>query len=1746
MSTNHHHHFFNFTAIIVILSLLLVPTGGIKAQTEEQKPAPAMPFEGEPPVGGDIGSSSAMANSPLPIGDLFQMGGARLVATQNGDGGWGWELTGPSALNTLGPIAMGLGKAAIHSADAAQRTALQLAGALLLTKSGTFSPSDGYLAAELDTAFGGNTYRTYVMTNFYGPLAAGTYYRSADPATHYTTATYVDRIQTSRHAASHQGNMAAWDVAMGLVGAAACGADTADWIIGTEDEINLLDSSDYYDVIGLAGAVYGLAYAGVDFDPTAGAHAAASSLANLGATLASYQINASGGFAWNSAWVVDNDQDEAIQETAYAILALDKLNRAVNLPVIQKAAGYLKSVQLSTGGWRNYEITSSVENNEVTGEALWGYSAAYPEVWVCTSGDCGHPGYGYNSIQAGITAVPLGGIVNIAAGTYVETGQIVINKDLIIHGADKVTTIIKPAQDTVGSGDSGSWFLVNDGVTLNLSNVTLDGVGRNIRQAVRFNGNGNVDNVIIQNIVAPGYMGFAIAQGYDNNTARTLSVINSTFLNFGRVGIQADNGTGSSTVTIANNVLTCRGAGDNVSYGITVEGGAHATITGNTISNCLGVASSDGSTSAAISATTYFAPGTAATITGNTLFNNSYGINVGYDGTDTSVVTAHHNILYNNTEDGILTTNPAILVNATENWWGSASGPSGVGPGTGNSVVSGVTYSPWCIKSDCTATASQVSGSEVLIGTGTGPAEIQAVIDASLPGTRIDLPAGTYTPAGGFVINTPGLTISLGSGTILHPASPCFTVNANSTSILGGTCTPSSGDAGIVVGADVSDLLIGSMTIDGTSSVTGSGIVVNHNVHNLQILHNNIHDMDADGITYASGVTISGLHNVYGNKLVNNSGLGINNLMVSSLTAENNWWGSAAGPASGDGVSTNVDYDPWCTDPDCSTLPPRMPDTYYGYVQYTSAPAVGATVEAWVAGVGTPFSTTIVDDAGSKGYQVEVPINTGGASKNGAVEGDIVTFKIGGRIVATAAWHEAASTRLDFHPPEAAFSGTPYSGTVGAPVTVTAFATHAGVDALTYAWDWDNDGTYDATTPTASTTHTWAVRGTGTYTIGQKITDAQGGESTVVTTTVTIGKATATITLGSLNTTYDGTPKAATATTTPLGLNVTITYDGSPTPPTAAGSYTVFATIVDDNYQGTKTGTLVIAPFTGSISFINLYTIYDGTVKKVLATTTPGGLSYTITYDGLPDLPINAGNHAVVATISDPNYSGTVSGIFVIDKANSYVNTDCNTTPAVYTGLPLTPCTGIISGAGIITGSLTWNYTNNIDVGTASVTATYAGDPNHTGSFATDSFQITPAASTVTLVVTNSPIAYNGLPHSAQVSVSVSSVDGTVQNVKYDGSATVPTDAKAYTITADFVPTNPNYATLTGQPAGTFTITKINPSPTFTITNTPATYDGTDKIPAITLGGTPGGHLDSISYNGSPNPPSQAGSYTVKADFIPTDTTNYNTLVNVTIGTFVINKATPTITLSNLTQIYDGSPKNIGVSTMPINLAAGAIVTYDPAGPTLPGTYAVTVTINETNYSGSASGTLTILARHGIALEPGWNLVSFNVHPQDNAISTVLSSISGKYDLVYAWDKSGSSHDSGNWQKYAPWAPAYQNTLAARDERMGIWIHMTQAATLNVDGFWPTTTSIDLTTNAYTNGWNLIGYPKSVDVAPATVFASLGANYSLVYAYHAADSDHWKLYDKSAPAFANDLTLMQPGWGYWIKVSANGTVDIAY
>lgn len=186
------------------------------------------------------------------------------------------------------------------------------------------------------------------------------------------------------------------------------------------------------------------------------------------------------------------------------------------------------------------------------------------------------------------------------------------------------------------------------------------------------------------------------------------------------------------------------------------------------------------------------------------------------------------------------------------------------------------------------------------------------------------------------------------------------------------------------------------------------------------------------------------------------------------------------------------------------------------------------------------------------------------------------------------------------------------------------------------------------------------------------------------------------------------------------------------------------------------------------------------------------------------------------------------------------------------------------------------------------------------------------------------------------------------------------------------------------------------------------------------------------------------------------------------------------------------------------------------------------------------------LPTQSITLTPGWNMVSFSIHPLNTDITNVLSSVSGNYDLVYAWDATGAHSGSGNWLKHDN-IPVSPDSLTTLDETTGFWIHMTTADTLEIVGTMPISTSITLWDN--TGGWNLVGYPSAINRSlPAALQNNgVGTDFSLVYAYHNNDViDPWKLFDITAPPFVNDLSQVSPGWGYWVKVSTDHTWVIPY
>jgi hypothetical protein len=439
--------------------------------------------------------------------------------------------------------------------------------------------------------------------------------------------------------------------------------------------------------------------------------------------------------------------------------------------------------------------------------------------------------------------------------------------------------------------------------------------------------------------------------------------------------------------------------------------------------------------------------------------------------------------------------------------------------------------------------------------------------------------------------------------------------------------------------------------------------------------------------------------------------------------------------------------------------------------------------------------------------------------------------------------------------------------------------------------------TYDGltTVPTAA----------GTYSAVATIDDANY-EGTASGTLV-IGKAAATVTLGNLAATYDGSAKAASATTDPAGLTVTLTYDGSATVPTAAGTYSVVATIDDANYEGSASGTLVISKATATVTLGNLAATYDGSSKSASATTEPEGLTVNLTYDGSATVPTAAGTYSAVATIDDANYEGTASGTLVIGKAAATVT--LGDLAATYDG-SAKAASATTSPEGLVVNlSYEGSVTAPTAAGSYAVVATIA-DANYEGT-ASGTLVIGKAAATVTLG--NLAATYDG---SAKSASATTSPEGLLVNLSYEGSATAPTAAGNYSVVATV--NDPNYE---GTATGTLVIGKALAA--VTLGNLAATYDGSAKAATATT--TPAGLTVGLTYEGSATAPTAAGSYAVVATI---NNANYE---GSATGTLVIGKASQVITFAAIADQTLGTPAFALVASSTSGLAVEFSVISGPA-----------------------------------------------------------------------------------------------------------------------------------------------------------------------------------------------------------------------
>jgi len=370
----------------VILSVLLasaVAGFGAAVQAADSHPT-ARPFDGAF-APGEPSFAVERDRTVIPV-DHLVLGAEHILDQQCSNGGFGWPHADCSATfhKLTGPILLGVLGAYSFTLDGNELAGALNGGAFDLSytypngeaRFPTFAPIFMY---DLALAADNSTFSTHVSVKLFDELAAGTY--GPDD---FDTAGWIANIEAGR---SGEGiNLRPWEFHTLIPTARILGQPGQDDLFEQAllNGLNTLDNTDpgtvYSDIIGVAGAVRGLAFARRLTFPAISAPLdtgvdGIDNLEDLAAYLGSLQ-NPNGSWNWHSNLAAPSPSDEDVQTTAYALLALlevDIMTAANYQPATESARNWIASMQLPNGGFPEYPGGS--ENTEVEGEAVTAMAA---------------------------------------------------------------------------------------------------------------------------------------------------------------------------------------------------------------------------------------------------------------------------------------------------------------------------------------------------------------------------------------------------------------------------------------------------------------------------------------------------------------------------------------------------------------------------------------------------------------------------------------------------------------------------------------------------------------------------------------------------------------------------------------------------------------------------------------------------------------------------------------------------------------------------------------------------------------------------------------------------------------------------------------------------------------------------------------------------------------------------------------------------------------------------------------------------------------------------------------------------------------------------------------------------------------------------------------------------------------------------------------------------------------------------
>ena len=415
---------------------------------------------------------------------------------------------------------------------------------------------------------------------------------------------------------------------------------------------------------------------------------------------------------------------------------------------------------------------------------------------------------------------------------------------------------------------------------------------------------------------------------------------------------------------------------------------------------------------------------------------------------------------------------------------------------------------------------------------------------------------------------------------------------------------------------------------------------------------------------------------------------------------------------------------------------------------------------------------------------------------------------------------------------------------------------------------------------------------------------------------------------------------------------------------TNAGSYTVFYKVVgDDNHNDVAPAFINVAIYKAALTNVLLQQtnlVYNQQEQSPVITSVKAGeltvptTAYTIS----GNKATTVGNYEVVIEPKDDaqNYDGRATAQWSIIAADAQIFTiNLGSTSLVYDGTELKPTVTVKDGSTVLVEGTdyTLTYANNVNVGTATVTATGIG--NYTGT-QTKEFSITKADMTITAPAAKEGLVYTTQP---QALANAGTVEGgelfySLDNQTWAKTVPTGTDAKEYTVYYK-IEADANHKAVDPQ---NFKVTIDKATLTAAqLTESNFIYNQQEQTALVSYVNAGTIVVPATSYDVEGNKATNVGNYEAKM----TGKGNFKGEVKVQWSIVAANANLFNITLGTTEYTYDGNAKTptVTVKDGEATLVENTDYTLAYTGNTNAGTATVTAT-GKGNYSGTQTATFTI------------------------------------------------------------------------------------------------------------------------------------------------------------------------------------------